>query len=83
MTPWKDQPLLLSSTNLYFFSLKISSGPSDSGNFTHNLRGVIPRSFEYLFFLIEREKEKVRLFLAVQGMSDSAGKPGLCGEAGM
>ncbi|XP_074981779.1 kinesin-like protein KIF15 isoform X3 [Caretta caretta] len=34
-------------------------GPSESDNFTHNLRGVIPRSFEYLFFLIEREKEKV------------------------
>uniref|UniRef100_A0A8B9GPX6 Kinesin family member 15 n=1 Tax=Amazona collaria TaxID=241587 RepID=A0A8B9GPX6_9PSIT len=33
-------------------------GPSESGNFTHSLRGVIPRSFEYLFFLIEREKEK-------------------------
>ncbi|KAI6074717.1 Kinesin-like protein KIF15 isoform X1 [Aix galericulata] len=33
-------------------------GPSDSENFTHSLRGVIPRSFEYLFFLIEREKEK-------------------------
>ncbi|NXC42341.1 KIF15 protein, partial [Penelope pileata] len=33
-------------------------GPSDSDNFTHSLRGVIPRSFEYLFFLIEREKEK-------------------------
>ncbi|NXE45523.1 KIF15 protein, partial [Casuarius casuarius] len=33
-------------------------GPADSDNFTHSLRGVIPRSFEYLFFLIEREKEK-------------------------
>uniref|UniRef100_A0A4W3ITI8 Kinesin-like protein n=1 Tax=Callorhinchus milii TaxID=7868 RepID=A0A4W3ITI8_CALMI len=34
-------------------------GPSDdSDNFTHNLRGVIPRSFEYLFYLISREKEK-------------------------
>ncbi|XP_054847362.1 kinesin-like protein KIF15 [Eublepharis macularius] len=33
-------------------------GPPDSDNFTHNLRGVIPRSFEYLFFLIDREKEK-------------------------
>ncbi|NXY25675.1 KIF15 protein, partial [Atrichornis clamosus] len=33
-------------------------GPSDSDNFTHSLRGVIPRTFEYLFFLIEREKEK-------------------------
>ncbi|XP_063160102.1 kinesin-like protein KIF15 [Candoia aspera] len=34
-------------------------GPPESDNFTHNLRGVIPRSFEYLFFLIECEKEKV------------------------
>ncbi|XP_057561567.1 kinesin-like protein KIF15 isoform X2 [Hippopotamus amphibius kiboko] len=33
-------------------------GPSESDNFSHNLRGVIPRSFEYLFSLIEREKEK-------------------------
>ncbi|KAM8967045.1 LOW QUALITY PROTEIN: kinesin-like protein KIF15 [Pelodytes ibericus] len=33
-------------------------GPSESDSFTHNLRGVIPRSFEYLFFLIDREKEK-------------------------
>uniref|UniRef100_A0A8B9SMT4 Kinesin family member 15 n=1 Tax=Anas platyrhynchos TaxID=8839 RepID=A0A8B9SMT4_ANAPL len=42
----------------FFFNLKIYLGPSDSDNFTHSLRGVIPRSFEYLFFLIEREKEK-------------------------
>ncbi|XP_036122442.1 kinesin-like protein KIF15 isoform X4 [Molossus molossus] len=33
-------------------------GPSESDNFTHNLRGVIPRSFEYLFSLIDREKDK-------------------------
>ncbi|XP_072859627.2 kinesin-like protein KIF15 isoform X1 [Pogona vitticeps] len=33
-------------------------GPPDLDNFAHDLRGVIPRSFEYLFFLIEREKEK-------------------------
>ncbi|XP_077651802.1 kinesin-like protein KIF15 [Urocitellus parryii] len=33
-------------------------GPSESDNFSHNLRGVIPRSFEYLFYLIDREKEK-------------------------
>ncbi|XP_060060806.1 kinesin-like protein KIF15 isoform X2 [Erinaceus europaeus] len=33
-------------------------GPSESDNFSHNLRGVIPRSFEYLFSLIEREKQK-------------------------
>uniref|UniRef100_A0A8C2ZEN0 Kinesin family member 15 n=1 Tax=Cyclopterus lumpus TaxID=8103 RepID=A0A8C2ZEN0_CYCLU len=33
-------------------------GPSDLDNFTDELRGVIPRSFEYLFFLINREVEK-------------------------
>ncbi|XP_057353167.1 kinesin-like protein KIF15 [Manis pentadactyla] len=33
-------------------------GPSESDNFSHNLRGVIPRSLEYLFSLIDREKEK-------------------------
>ncbi|XP_042522024.1 kinesin-like protein KIF15 [Dipodomys spectabilis] len=33
-------------------------GPSESDNFSHNLRGLIPRSFEYLFSLIDREKEK-------------------------
>uniref|UniRef100_A0A8I3NU78 Kinesin-like protein KIF15 n=1 Tax=Canis lupus familiaris TaxID=9615 RepID=A0A8I3NU78_CANLF len=39
---------------LFSFSL----GPSESDHFSHNLRGVIPRSFEYLFSLIDREKEK-------------------------
>ncbi|XP_030574853.1 kinesin-like protein KIF15 [Archocentrus centrarchus] len=33
-------------------------GPSELDNFTDNLRGVIPRSFEYLFFLINREVER-------------------------
>ncbi|KAK2826058.1 hypothetical protein Q5P01_020272 [Channa striata] len=33
-------------------------GPSEFDNFTDELRGVIPRSFEYLFFLINREVEK-------------------------
>ncbi|XP_068608194.1 kinesin-like protein KIF15 [Brachionichthys hirsutus] len=33
-------------------------GPSELDNFTDGLRGVIPRSFEYLFFLINREVEK-------------------------
>uniref|UniRef100_A0A668AF85 Kinesin family member 15 n=1 Tax=Myripristis murdjan TaxID=586833 RepID=A0A668AF85_9TELE len=33
-------------------------GPSDFDNFTDELRGVIPRSFEYLFFLINREVER-------------------------
>ncbi|XP_032403994.1 LOW QUALITY PROTEIN: kinesin-like protein KIF15 [Xiphophorus hellerii] len=32
-------------------------GPSELDNFTDELRGVIPRSFEYLFFLIGREVE--------------------------
>ena len=36
-------------------------GPSDeeTNSFSHELRGVIPRSFEYLFSLINREKQKV------------------------
>ncbi|XP_053701254.1 kinesin-like protein KIF15-A isoform X1 [Synchiropus splendidus] len=41
-------------------------GPSELNNFTDDLRGVIPRSFEYLFFLINREVErssKVKSFL--------------------
>ncbi|KAM3595120.1 uncharacterized protein V6R79_018353 [Siganus canaliculatus] len=33
-------------------------GPSELDNFTDELRGVIPRSFEYIFFLINREVEK-------------------------
>ncbi|KAL2098945.1 hypothetical protein ACEWY4_005425 [Coilia grayii] len=33
-------------------------GPSDCDSFSDDLRGVIPRSFEYLFFLISREVEK-------------------------
>lgn len=33
-------------------------GPSELDNFTDELRGVIPRSFEYLFFLIKREVER-------------------------
>jgi hypothetical protein len=44
-----------------FYSFLFFSGPSDSDNFSHNLRGIIPRSFEYLFSLIDREKEKVKL----------------------
>nr|XP_054749605.1 kinesin-like protein KIF15 [Lytechinus pictus] len=34
-------------------------GPCEDGdNFHHELRGVIPRSFEYLFSLVNREREK-------------------------
>lgn len=39
----------------------ILTGPAEGEIecFTHELRGVIPRSFEYLFSLIKREQEKV------------------------
>ncbi|XP_046843442.1 kinesin-like protein KIF15 isoform X2 [Xenia sp. Carnegie-2017] len=33
-------------------------GPSKGDSFDHKLRGVIPRGFEYLFNLINREREK-------------------------
>ncbi|KAI7811668.1 kinesin-like protein KIF15-A isoform X2 [Triplophysa rosa] len=33
-------------------------GPSEVDNFSDELRGVIPRSFEYLFFIIHREVER-------------------------
>uniref|UniRef100_A0A8B9K3U7 Kinesin motor domain-containing protein n=1 Tax=Astyanax mexicanus TaxID=7994 RepID=A0A8B9K3U7_ASTMX len=33
-------------------------GPNELNDFSDDLRGVIPRSFEYLFFLINREVEK-------------------------
>ncbi|XP_077411545.1 kinesin-like protein KIF15 [Vanacampus margaritifer] len=38
-------------------------GPSELDNFTDELRGVIPRSFEYLFFLINREMSQSKTFL--------------------
>ncbi|XP_019725757.1 kinesin-like protein KIF15 isoform X1 [Hippocampus comes] len=38
-------------------------GPSELDNFTDELRGVIPRSFEYLFFLINREMSQSKSFL--------------------
>lgn len=38
----------------------VCTGPSEVDNFSDELRGVIPRTFEYLFFLIHREVEKVR-----------------------
>ncbi|XP_028392417.1 kinesin-like protein KIF15 isoform X2 [Dendronephthya gigantea] len=34
-------------------------GPVEQDSFNHELRGVIPRGFEYLFNLINREKEKL------------------------
>ena len=49
--------------SLYLPSLRVI-GPAEGEeeSFTHQLRGVIPRAFEYLFSLINREQEKV-LFL--------------------
>ena len=42
-------------------------GPNDDSDvFTHDLRGIIPRSFEYLFNLITREQLKVQC-LVVRG----------------
>ncbi len=40
------------------------SGPPSEDNedtFTHELRGIIPRSFEYLFSFINRNKQKVKI----------------------
>lgn len=53
--------------NIYIYVfIHFSSGPSESDHFSHNLRGVIPRSFEYLFSLIDREKEKVKLAMKIK-----------------
>ena len=41
------------------FFKSLVPGPSELDNFTDEHRGVIPRSFEYLFFLINREVEQV------------------------
>ncbi|XP_061699754.1 kinesin-like protein KIF15 isoform X3 [Syngnathoides biaculeatus] len=38
-------------------------GPSELDNFTDELRGVIPRTFEYLFFLLSREASQFKSFL--------------------
>lgn len=42
----------------------LSIGPSeDAENFQHEQRGVIPRSFEYLYNLIARERELVSVIV--------------------
>ena len=38
----------------------IGPAEGEEESFTHQLRGVIPRAFEYLFSLINREQEKVK-----------------------
>ncbi len=41
-------------------------GPAeDSENLQHELRGIIPRTFEYLFNHIERQKELVGLLIFI------------------
>ena len=43
----------------YSFDWLIGPAEGEEESFTHQLRGVIPRAFEYLFSLINREQEKV------------------------
>lgn len=44
----------------HFTIIHLFVGPSDDvENFQHDLRGVTPRSFEYLFNLISEQQEKV------------------------
>lgn len=52
-------PSFLCSASVLNVACVLSLGPSDFDNFTDDQRGVIPRSFEYLFFLINREVERV------------------------
>lgn len=60
---WKDSCTKNINEHYIFY---IFLGPSESDHFSHNLRGVIPRSFEYLFSLIDREKDKVKLTVKIK-----------------
>uniref|UniRef100_A0A674E372 Kinesin family member 15 n=1 Tax=Salmo trutta TaxID=8032 RepID=A0A674E372_SALTR len=51
-------PSFFCSASVLNVACVLSLGPSDFDNFTDDQRGVIPRSFEYLFFLINREVER-------------------------
>lgn len=62
----KDSCYRIKMSSYISVFLCFSLGPSESDNFSHNLRGVIPRSFEYLFSLIEHEKEKVKLIVKIK-----------------
>ena len=44
---------------MYCFLFSTGPAEGEEESFTHQLRGVIPRAFEYLFSLINREQEKV------------------------
>ena len=48
-----------SSSYVLFPLCVIGPAEGEEESFTHQLRGVIPRAFEYLFSLINREQEKV------------------------
>lgn len=43
----------------------VSGQSEECDNFQHELRGVIPRSFEHLFNLISREHELVSKYLSI------------------
>ena len=43
----------------FFFCGMLGPAEGEEESFTHQLRGVIPRAFEYLFSLVNREQEKV------------------------
>lgn len=55
-------------TSLMIMFILFLQGPAEGEIecFTHELRGVIPRSFEYLFSLIKREQEKVHFFCGLK-----------------
>lgn len=46
---------------MHYFHCLIGPAEGEEESFTHQLRGVIPRAFEYLFSLINREQEKVHV----------------------
>ena len=59
----------------YMYITHSHAGPTqdDSDSFTHELRGIIPRGFEYLFNLINREIEKVERWrsTSIENYTDS------------
>ena len=46
-------------TFTYNICMFLIGPPDDGDNFSHELRGVIPRGFEYIFSLLNRQQEKV------------------------
>ena len=50
----------------FFFCGMLGPAEGEEESFTHQLRGVIPRAFEYLFSLVNREQEKVKLMKIVR-----------------